>query len=246
MLTKELCASFLENTSQYGWKAYPRVGDWDLLLVKDSWQIGIQSSLTYNLQALERIVQVSHPQHQEGPDFRALLLPDAVRYKAALICSPLRIWSFSDHHLGHGLLAWPDIDERMLKLTKQFRWTPVQRHTLPEQVTAETPPSTALTAWKQKALQLLALAQVRGYVTGVDARKLGLNIRTFIKMRWLIPCGIHIRNIKRYQLGIADNSPHIRHPVEYQIHVQAQTELFRQGACTDPEDIRCIEAESQH
>jgi hypothetical protein len=92
------------------------------------------------------------------------------------------------------------------------------------------PPASSLTTWKKQALRLLARAQLRGWVTSADAKQLGLNIRTCIKMRWLLQCGMHTDTVKRYQLGSASTSPHLRHPVEYLTYVQEQREYLSAAA----------------
>jgi hypothetical protein len=216
-----LCDSFMQRCTRYGWSAYPETGDWDILLVRDDIQIGVQAKLRLNVRVLEQCILKGAPNYRRGPHYRAILVPRQKHYPTALLAK-LKLLCFSDDNYNHALLREPHGLSRM----SNYDWRPIVPEWLPEvipQVPAGAPAPLQLTKWKQAAMQLFARAEVQGYVTSADIKQLKLSPTVFQRMGWLIPNGEKTGRLQR--LVIAPASNHIRpdqqHPQEY-LHYLAQ------------------------
>ncbi len=71
---RHLCDRLRAVSQQLGWKAYPEVSGWDLLLVLESGeQVGVQAKLRATLEVL---AQAARPRERApGPDIRLVLIP---------------------------------------------------------------------------------------------------------------------------------------------------------------------------
>jgi hypothetical protein len=69
---KELCDCFSEYAKSYGWVVYPENGNWDLLLVRNKIQIGVQSKLKPNMKVITQTIPDNY--NEEGPHYRAVLI----------------------------------------------------------------------------------------------------------------------------------------------------------------------------
>ncbi len=179
-----LCEHFLSELAKAdaGWTAYPETRDWDILLVHtDGTQIGIQAKLKLNLQVLEQALEQNAWQ-STGPDYRAVLVPfsqigSAVPAALGITVLTPRAASIAGH--------WKSA----------FDWyycNPEKRHALPgyvPDVAAGVPSPVSLTRWKEAALELAALIEVRGYITRADFRQLAVDHRIWVR-QWLEPADI--------------------------------------------------------
>jgi hypothetical protein len=181
----ELCADFMELAQEHGWTAYPETSNWDILLVKKGVQIGIEAKLRANFevlnQAMPRILIKDRTSWGPGPHYRAVLVPKASK-AFGQVCRNLHLYCFrmEDYfHGGHRLknYFWTpnESSDWFLWESKERCWTPDY---IPN-VEAGVPSPVSLTQWKQKALELTALAEAKGYVTSKDAKALKIGFKNF-------------------------------------------------------------------
>lgn len=196
----ELCAAFIgwvrSSAGEYSrgvkclaWTTYAETAGWDILLVgPDGTQIGVQAKQRFNLKVLSQTIQGSWEEWRgEGPDYRAVLVPDADS-DAEQICSALGLALFRPLRSSFrgGFEFTPGLDMEHWNGGWHY-WNPGRRHPLPEfvpDVVAGASGPVQLTKWKIAALRVIARLEVRGYVTRQDFRELGVDIR-----RWIGPGG---------------------------------------------------------
>jgi len=223
----ELCKWFIEEEAKpNGWVCYPETSDWDILLVRNGIQIGVQAKVRANVKLIQQVLPLapsfrygsimSAPEkyrgHLKGPDFRTILVPEEGIGKKTFgvlsdVCRICGIWMFAKgkprrwggepHHLGTALLEDPEEFEH-------YDWHPPEKEWFPEVVPdlpAGVKSPVQLTRWKQQALKLIARAEVRGYVTSKDAKELDINFQRFKDgwKPWMEFCGKEGR-IHRYSL----------------------------------------------
>ena len=77
-----LCQAFIAQVPAE-WIVYPETCGWDMLLVHrvGGWQIGVEAKKTLNAKV---IVQAMDQNHQQGPDFRALLVGRVIAENAVI------------------------------------------------------------------------------------------------------------------------------------------------------------------
>lgn len=200
MNERELCKKLIRRAERLGWVAYAETSGWDILLCRGEFQVGVEAKLRSNLRVLRQALppaayqdvrarrMASRTAPKSGPDFRAVLVPSPDK-DIQCIAANLGIWVFGADGCGTTLLRTPE-----RKTT--YNWSPREHCWLPDfkpDVDAGVPSPTRLTAWKQRALRLLARAEVRGYVTSLDARELKLRFATFTKRypTWFVTDGSH-------------------------------------------------------
>ena len=179
-----LCEHFLSELAKAdaGWTAYPETRDWDILLVHtDGTQIGIQAKLKLNLQVLSQAVERGAWQ-STGPDFRAVLVP--ISQEKPLLPAALGL-----------TVLTPRSARNAYHWKSNFTWhycNPEKRHALPAyvpDVAAGVPSPTSLTRWKEAALELAALLELRGYITRQDFKRVSVDHRLWVR-QWLEPADI--------------------------------------------------------
>lgn len=207
----ELCDRFAALAREDGWIVYPETSGWDLLLVAtketrdfdhDSvgWftapvgtQVGIEAKRRANFIVLEQALKsASWSEQTEGPDFRAVLVPEsingfnAVARQCGLGVFDLReLESMTDyrprrryHVTVAGMKPWP----------YQTRcWLPDFVPDLP----AGVPAPRQMTRWKAAALKICETLRERGYVTSADFRLNGISPSTWVD-RWIVWSGERI------------------------------------------------------
>lgn len=192
MKETELCEIFIAAAEMYGWTCYPETSGWDILLVRDGTQIGVQAKTTANIKVIAQCLppmywfgrrlfpSVRRKIVKHGPNFRAVLIPDktsrSTKKNLCNVCQALGIWTFTEAQFG-----WHLLEQGYLQ--GDYDWLPDELEWLPDvipKVEAGSKSPTRLTQWKQCALRLLARAQVRGYVTSRDAKEIGCDMRIFI------------------------------------------------------------------
>jgi len=224
----QLCEDFRGHAESRGWLFYPETGNWDILLVRQGLQIGVQAKTSPTVHVIHQALPVeartwvSRQQTlvrrcRVGPHFRTVLTP--IDSNFVDVARLLGIWVFGNRNYGHDLLERPQDFEC-------FRWQPEKLHMLPEvlpEVLAGVPSPIQLTPWKQKALKLLARARIRG-ATSRDAHELKINLRLFIDRHWLRILG---REGKLTLWGLdplpSRQRPDQQHPREFEHYVEAES-----------------------
>lgn len=174
------------------WTPYAETAGWDILLVgADGTQIGIQAKLRFNLKVLEQAIPGSRDHwHDQGPDYRAILVPDHDG-TAAKICTALGLVVFAP--VGRDGLAsgefTPGFDTD--HEGSWHYWSPRVRCELPEfipDVAAGSSAPRQLTKWKVRALRILATLEINGFVTREDFLTHGIDPRPWTGTAgWLKP-----------------------------------------------------------
>ncbi len=179
----ELCERFAVIARSHGWTVYPETGGFDQLLVgSDGAQIGVEAKLrcTYEvlLQAAPSIYLGPEAEIQHGPDYRAVLVPEAVNCfegvagLIGLCCYDLRAMEGERirRRLDHGRL-WPSSG----------------RLSLPDYVPdlpAGVPSPKRMSSWLVAALRLCKILRERGHVTLYDFEDHHLHMGLWVA-RWL-------------------------------------------------------------
>jgi len=213
----ELKRLFASKVYGKGWALYCRAHGWDLLMTRDDWQIGVMAAADYDLATVETIMEQGFPSYSTGPTFRALLLPDEVRYKAAVLCAPLHIWSFSERELGHHLLRWPEVDDPSKSRLEKYLWHPSKLHDVTTFVELTLAPEQKLTAWQCGALQLLARAEVCGGLSAEEAASVPGFAKAAVAEGWLTPTPLG--NFLKADLR-KPGSPAVKHAAEFEHYLQ--------------------------
>jgi len=216
MLENELCSNFMAAATSYGWDCYPETDDWDILLVREGTQLGLQAKTTLSLRVLEQCLALgARNSYRRGPHFRGILVPDA-KARSSTVLKRLQLFCFGDRRYNHVVLQ----DAFRINADPMMNWRPLTTCWLPAvipKVPAGVPAPLRLTQWKQSALRLLARAAHRGFVTCDDLRELRLSPTIFHNRGWLVPDGNKTGRKPHYVL--ATTPQHIRpdqqHPEEY-------------------------------
>lgn len=211
----DLCAAFISALPK-GWTAYPEWGGFDILLVGPGGiQIGVEAKLALNPTVIE---QAREPQSQwhlfaEGPDFRAVLVPEyaTARLKgiaAALGVTVIRMlsdlapdprepggmwWGRTPGGGRYGTMPFkPGLPDPKHDYRSDDHWHdfwPWKRIELPEVVpdcAAGCPAPLRLTYWKVRAIKVAILLDRRGTVTRADFKALGIDMGRWTQCGWLV------------------------------------------------------------
>ena len=210
----ELCSVFtgFVKTLQ-GWVAYAETAGWDILLAHaDGTQIGIQAKLKLNLRVLEQTIEESRGRGATGPDFRAVLVPGTEG--SSVLIDALGINLIKSRRRYDGRFEFePGLLPNCYGDWQEWHYAnPEKRHELPEfvpDVAAGVPGPSQLTKWKIAALRIVAVLEVRGYVTRADFRRYGVNHCRWVPSGWL-----KLDELGRYTKGPNLNFAE-KHPVMY-------------------------------
>jgi hypothetical protein len=215
----DLCSAFLDAVrTQYGdqWQPYAETSGWDILLVRveDGFQIGIQAKLALNITVVNQCLEQWHGPRDIGPDCRAVLVPHRVGSEFEPICQYLGLTIISVYPAGARLFE-PRLPTMRhgTKNPRWHEWCPLERHPLPcyiPDVVAGASSPLQLTQWKIKALKLVALLELRGFVLRSDFRHLGLDPR-----RWTAKGGWLITTSDGYVAGKHTPNFAKQHPIVY-------------------------------
>lgn len=201
----DLCAEFIRwvksEAGKYrhghqvpNWTPYAETAGWDILLVaEDGTQIGIQAKLKFNMKVLHQCLPSSWDSwHDEGPDYRAVLVPDSDEQHSD-ICQSLGLTLM--HAIAPG---WRGNTTEFNPPLSMHRWdggwhywSPRTRCKLPEfvpDVVAGASAPVQLTEWKVAALRIVAVLETRGFVTRQDFKTFKIDPRRWTgPSGWLIP-----------------------------------------------------------
>jgi hypothetical protein len=196
----DLCAAFIAALPEE-WQAYAETAGWDILLAHkiDGRQIGVQAKLKLNADVLIQAAE-DHWQDRDGPDYRAVLVPEDCSHALAPLAVHCRLTVIT---MNAPPTRYVDRDRFRPQLPNQaerygfglgrdwFEVVPLRRHMLPEYVPDVTAGASApmqLTAWKIAALKLAMLLDDTGCLTRSDFKRFDIDIRRWIDgSGWLIP-----------------------------------------------------------
>lgn len=228
----EMCESFRASVEKDGWVVYPEIGDYDLVVVRDGVQAGIQAKLRASIKLLAQIVSnIGRLSPSEcGPDYLALLVPkcdpdfkSVAEFIGAIIFEPRVRTGWGD---VPARVQWGKLDHALLQAQTARFEKPLE---LPDivllgDVRAGTPCPTRLTAWKVRALRLVARLEIRGYVTATDFREIGLHTSRWYYI-WLVPedPGAHSRSI-RWVRRTGKRLPDEQHPEAFKTILERERE----------------------
>jgi len=236
-----LCQSFAAACREQGWVPYPETSGWDLLLVKGEVQIGIEAKLRANLhlvaQAVERAGLRGWAPRTFGPQFIGLLVPEhdgdletvAEGYGFRVIAPRVRSgWESRRGDVVVGepeRIVWPALEVLLEHWPPQHfeqpAWLPPVVPTVPAGVSSPI----RLTEWKVRALRLLALLEVRGWVTIADLRHFDMAPSRWYH-HWLVPGEVKGRWVRRPGVVLAQD----QHPEAFAVAVeQARAAEKREG-----------------
>jgi len=215
---KELCDAFIDLASGHGWKCYPECSNWDILLVKNDVQIGIQAKMHFNLDVVGQACPRSvFNEPKRGPHYRAILIPERPkRYKgwssvASRVTERLRIWVFQPDGYGTAMLTDKfNREDRFMWSPEALEWTPDFVPDLP----AGVPSPVIMSKWKQGAMKVIATGQKRGWLTTDDFKDYGINHTFFLDSRWMITEG-KIGRKNRYVLNDIEGRIDLQFPDYY-------------------------------
>ena len=218
----DLCNELIQMAEEAGWTCYPETCNFDIVLVRDGIQIGVEAKLRLNMevvaQALKRCGSFRVPR---SPHFRAVLVPwGKAGFQNILV--PLRILCLVGAPREKQLFrrrSWRNnvlFCNEILEEYKGFLWTAGDRLVLPEfipKVAAGVPSPIKLTPWKVKMLRVIAETLNTGYITTKQAKKdFGVDLRIAINLGWFTHNGCIGRSY-RYELNDeATDRPDQQHP----------------------------------
>lgn len=240
----DLCAAFITWAKRHDWTAYAETAGWDIVLVRPTGvQIGIQAKLKFNTKVLAQTLPRYLGYRDEGPDYRAILVGDAVE-GAGCICDALGLAMFYPHRWNcqNGLPEFTGDAEFVERDrvsfsrfgTAWFDWNPEKRCELPDyipDVAAGASGPLQLTPWKVGALRLIATLELRGHLLRADFAKHGIAATRWTTyytpdQAWLLPGAERGQWVRGPALNFDK-----QHPMVYaQIREEIAAQLAKQAA----------------
>lgn len=217
------------------WTPYAETAGWDILLVaEDGTQIGVQAKLKFNLKVIaQTIPSCWDAWHDEGPDYRAVLVPENDGL-VDQICAALGLTAF--YSRGASWENRPSFGPGLAM--EHWRggwhfWSPRQRCKLPAfvpDVIAGASGPVQLTKWKVAALRIIARMDLRGFVTRQDFREIQIDPR-----RWTGPGGWSIPGAVPGQFARGPKLDFDRqHPVVYAAVLAEERKKFEKRGLVEP------------
>lgn len=199
-----MCAAYMRWAKEHGWTPYPETGNFDIILAHPSGvQVGIEAKQQLNahvvLQAAESLWRPGN-----GPDFRAVLVPDggtagmeelANRLNITVIrCErevPADFMKSRRDYNRYFSTNLPSISDKTYWYDDRnwFDLCPAGRVKLPDYVPDTKAGDSAplrLTQWKIQAIKLVILLEKRGYVTAGDFKLLKIHPSRWQQGGWLV------------------------------------------------------------
>lgn len=178
----ELCDAFVEAVKLDGWKPYPECGGFDLLLVKDGVQVGVEAKMRANCDVLAQALDGTM---KTLPMYVGVLVPT----KSAPFDSIARHCRV--HVWDHKWITKQDwATRRGLNLTEWWKHGD-GNVPLPEvaiQTSAGKPSPKVMSPWRVKALKICLLYQRQGYLTRADIMDGGVDATRWTQY-WMRPIG---------------------------------------------------------
>lgn len=182
----DLCDAFVAVAAQAGWQAYPECGNWDLLMVRDGIQVGIEAKLRCNIDVLAQAVQYSGAPYVNVPQphYRGVLVPSAT-FAMKTVCASLRL-----HRWDHQWIT-DRYDRGDLGLHEGYLFGSENRVELPEvaiQTSGGCPSPKLMSKWRINALRICILFEEQGYLTRADILDGGCDPGRWTQF-WMVPDG---------------------------------------------------------
>jgi hypothetical protein len=171
-----LCAKFRRWAEAAGWVVHPEPGDYDLVLVKDGLQIGVQAKRAGTLKLIYQCL--GNLSRRERPDAVVALVPDAApRFRHLLFKLGIGGIDVNLHTPGRVDFRLPSV----VRTSEKQIWLPEYVSHAPAGV--KSPKS--LSRWRLKAIRMSLLLRERKEVTTKDFRRLGLAVPLWVD-RWVV------------------------------------------------------------
>lgn len=200
-----LCDALAATATAVGWRVYPEVEGWDLLLVwtgartLPSWtphdvreravagyQIGVEAKLRANADVIEETLRRADA-YRGRPDEIAVLVPRPGRGFLRL-CQRLGIRVLTPGVMGLDPWGAPP---------------PARRLTPPAvalQGSGGAPSPRTMSAWRVGALRICITLRARGYITADDFRLHGVDRSRWMRSKWIVRDG-RVGRLTRYVAG---------------------------------------------
>lgn len=190
----DLCAAFIAELPAE-WTAYPETGGFDIVLVRkaDGFQIGVEAKLKLNAKVICQAAEyVGHRYvDREGPDCRAVLIPDGVSIDLGPLCPLIGITVIRMRGLPHYGMPFQPYLPKLKADWGHDSWyeqCPAKRITLPDwvpDVGAGHSAPVVLTDWKIRAIKIVVTLEKRGFVTRQDFAFFKISMSRWTQERWL-------------------------------------------------------------
>lgn len=250
----ELCAAFL-TTVPDGWTAYAETAGWDILLAHASGpQIGIEAKLVLTAHVIAQAIDdVGRWWRSDGPDFRAVLVPEAVRYLPRIAAHigitvitmrprvPYEFLSGNESPRWWSIPRLPpvvrDRENDWWAGDDWADWAPVKRVRLPDvvpDVVAGASAPLQLSHWKVGAIRICVLIERRGTVCADAFRAVKVSPRRWIDSGWVArgPArGLYVRGERFPADGFR-----AQHPRAY-AEIEASFDAWAAGVPLPPGDL---------
>lgn len=204
----ELCNVLIEYASKNDWIVYPETSNFDILLVKNGYQIGIQAKLKDNIEVLYQAIDYRTRHFNSGPNIRAVLVPQAST-EFLIIAKLLKI--FVIEALNQKYNRWPfytsktilekkinidlnNIPNYLERSPKKLCWIPEVQVITPAGV--KSPKS--ITLWKIEAVKLCILLDKNSFLTRDDFKNAKISDTIWKIKKWIVPTNQKLGRLVKY------------------------------------------------
>jgi hypothetical protein len=203
----DLCAAFIQTVPKE-WIVYPETAGFDMVLVHTTGaQIGIEAKLRLNAKVILQAVDKWNRHFKPGPDFLAVLVPEAS--ELAAVCRllgltvlvvgkvpealvPSGVASYICNR-GKDFFSWPELPkvERLDGWLGSVDWydqAPIDRLTLPDyvpEVKCGVPAPMTLSRWKVQAIRVCIWVERAGTIRREHFRALKIDPGRWMTGHWL-------------------------------------------------------------
>jgi hypothetical protein len=199
----DLCAAFIETVPP-DWTVYPETAGFDIVLVHTTGaQIGIKAKLRLNAKVILQAVDRYSRDHRSGPDFRAVLVPQALELGA--VCALLGLTVLVVRKVERGITQYdanrgkaffsqprlPEVERIDHWLGDRVSWydqAPIDRLALPDyvpQVECGVPAPMVLSIWKVQAMRVCVWVERAGKIRREHFKALKIDPSRWMTGHWL-------------------------------------------------------------
>lgn len=196
----ELCNIFIEYAKKNNWRVFPETSNFDILIVKNNFQVGIQAKLKPNIDVIAQSLDHSH---EKSPNIKAILVPQATR-KFKLVCKALKIYVIE------GVIKKCKVENNGKKINIKVYWDKEIKTILPNEnnkyylrisknkcwipdVEINTPAGVKspkrITEWKVKAVKICIKLNEKKFLTSMDFKLANLSMIIWRSKKWIIDSG---------------------------------------------------------